>query len=1021
MRTNQASTARHATSAARLFLLRLAAAAAMVLLFTVLSRAGGPKYIAGASYFDPSVTGQPLLWPQGAITYYTDQGDLSPVLLNASANAFVANAFSVWTAVPTAALTITSGGQLAEDVNGTNVYLNSNSTISMPADIQPSATGTPVGVVYDYDGSVTDALIGSGAGDASQCFFNAAYGGDDNFGTFATYQHALIVINGQCALQSSQLTDVEYRLVRVIGEVLGLGWSQVNSNVLTGSPPPAAADYAGFPVMHETDPLNCIPITLCYANPYQLAMDDAASLSRLYPVTAQNQANFPSGEIFSAVTARIYGSVWFTDRYGNPTQAMQGVNVVARWIDDTTGLPSRQYAAAGVSGFLFIGDAGNPITGFDDALGDPLAQWGSNSQTVEGFFDLAGLLPPNDNSTQYQLSIEPVDPNWSAEVGPYSPGPVSPSGYAQSILLTVAPGDEAEQDILMNDNAQPLPPLPSSWSAPLSVSPAGDWEGSVSGYGNMAYYLLAAQSNRTLSVAVTALDESSSPSELKAQPVVGMWVASDLQGAAPPAFTPSPFNQPTFGLTRLDAQVNTSANFLIGISDVRGDGRPDYLYHAYLLYADSVTPARVGVNGGAVTLQGTGFYQGLTATIGSAAVTPLAVSAAQMILPAPAYPDGVQNITVSDPVSGGSSVMTGALTYGATASDILLLIGGGSNPPTPVGTQATNPVSVRVLAADGVTPVNGATIAWSANNGVQLSACAGISACSVTSDQNGDAATWLTPSAAGVDTIVATLAPGAYPSSPSVTATLEATESASNIGVLTPYLWISQGANVSVPVTARVLSNGVPLSNAIVNLRVVSGAGTLSAPSASTNSNGYANATLTVTQIAAVVQVTACLAPGNAPCQTLYSTPVPLAQQNLQPVSGGGQVSTGQAFQPVVVRVTDSSSPPNPVVAAPVAFLSTVLRPGGTSSAGGNGGTTPSNPAMPVILEVTQSNLTTDVNGLASIVPSAGSFSAPLEVDIGITAGINASLDEPLQMLPALANGGGDEPAKPRGEGFGMH
>ena len=141
------------------------------------------------------------------------------------------SAFGQWTSVPTAALTVTSGGQLAEDVNGTNVTLNSDGTISMPADIQPTATGTPIGIVYDYDGSVTDALIGAGAGDSSQCFSNAAFGGNDNYGSFATYQHALIVINGQCAQQSSQLTDVEYRLVRVIGSVLGLGWSQVNPNV----------------------------------------------------------------------------------------------------------------------------------------------------------------------------------------------------------------------------------------------------------------------------------------------------------------------------------------------------------------------------------------------------------------------------------------------------------------------------------------------------------------------------------------------------------------------------------------------------------------------------------------------------------------------------------------------------------------------------------------------------------------------------------------------------------------------
>jgi hypothetical protein len=266
---------------------------------------------------------------------------------------------------------------------------------------------------------------------------------------------------------------------------------------------------------------------------------------------------------------------------------------------------------------------------------------------------------------------------------------------------------------------------------------------------------------------------------------------------------------------------------------------------------------------------------------------------------------------------------------------------------------------------------------------------------------------------------VATLAPGVYQSSPSVTATLEATETASDIGVLTPYVWISQGATVSVPISARVLSNGVPQISATVNLTVVAGPGTLSAASASTNSTGYANATLTVTQIAAVVQVVACVAPGNAPCQTFYATPVPLAQQNLQPVSGGGQVSSGQAFLPVVVRVTDSASPPDPVIAAPVAFLTTVLRPEGSTSAGGNGETNPGNPAMPIILEVSQSNATTDVNGLASIVPSAGSFSPPLEVDVGITAGTSASLDEPLELLPALASGAGDESAKARGEGAG--
>ncbi|MFZ0732880.1 MAG: IPT/TIG domain-containing protein [Candidatus Sulfotelmatobacter sp.] len=682
---------------ARVFLLRLAVAATIVLAFSLSLRAGGPKQIAGPTYFDPSMTGQPLVWPQGLITYYTDQGDLSSILPNTSANSFVASSFAVWTSVSTAAIGATSGGELGEDVNGTNVILNADGTISMPADIEPTATGSPVGVVYDADGSVSDALLGAGAGNSSECFSNAVFGGNDNFGSLATYQHALIVINGQCAQQSSQLTDVEYRLVRVIGNVLGLGWSQLNVNVQTGSPAPAPADYAGFPVMHFTDSSYCAPITRCYSNPYQLSTDDVAAISRLYPITTQNQPGFPGKQVFASSTARIHGSVWFTDARGNRTEPMQGVNVVARWIDPSTGLPSRQYAASSVSGFLFTGNAGNPITGFDDALGDPFSEWGSNNTSVEGFFDLAGLPLPNGGSAQYQLSAEGLDPMWSPGVGPYAPGPVSPSGRFSPITVTVTAGADVAQDILMAGTAQPLPQAASSWTSPAAMPSGGDWQSSLNGYGDTAYFLLPAQANRTLSVAVTALDESGSSSEVKTQPIIGMWAASDPQGTGPPTFTSSPFNELTFGMTRLDTQVLAAGNFLIGISDLRGDGRPDYRYHAHVLYADSAFPSRVSVSGGAFTIQGTGFAPGLTATIGNVAASQLAVSAGQMTLAASANADGPRDITVTDPVSGASTTMTGALTYGAAATDSIVLLYG-LNPSTPVGTQATHPVSVRVFA-----------------------------------------------------------------------------------------------------------------------------------------------------------------------------------------------------------------------------------------------------------------------------------------------------------------------------------
>ena len=189
---------------ARSFFFRLATALAIVVLFAALAHAGGPKYVAGSSYFNASTMGQPLNWSLGQVNYYTDQGDLSPILPNNSANVLVADAFAQWTSSATAALTVAGAGQLAEDVNGSNIAVDSAGMVSAPADITPSATKTPVGIVYDFDGTVTDALLGAGAGATSQCFWNAVYGGVDNFGASANFLHALVVINGQCALQSSQ-------------------------------------------------------------------------------------------------------------------------------------------------------------------------------------------------------------------------------------------------------------------------------------------------------------------------------------------------------------------------------------------------------------------------------------------------------------------------------------------------------------------------------------------------------------------------------------------------------------------------------------------------------------------------------------------------------------------------------------------------------------------------------------------------------------------------------------------------
>ena len=81
----------------------------------------------------------------------------------------------------------------------------------------------------------------------------------------------------------------------------------------------------------------------------------------------------------------------------------------------------------------------------------------------------------------------------------------------------------------MSGSAQPVPPWAATetWSAPAQVPSPAIGSARLSGYGDVGYFLITAQANRTLSIAVTALDETGAPSESKAQPVVGIWTLGD--------------------------------------------------------------------------------------------------------------------------------------------------------------------------------------------------------------------------------------------------------------------------------------------------------------------------------------------------------------------------------------------------------------------------------------------------------------------------------------------------------------
>ena len=990
----------------RTLLLILLIAGMILFLLPQLAHGGGPGYVAGVSYFDPLVKGVPLTWSQGALNYYTDQGNLSSLLPQASADAFVADAFSRWTGISTVAISATQAGHLAEDVSGQNVVRNPDGSITMPADILPTATGTPVGIVYDYDGAVTDALLGSGAGGTGACFTNAVFGGDDNFSTDGHFLHALVILNGNCATTSTQLTDMKYRLVRVLGRVLGLDWSQANVNVFTNNPPWTLDDLNGLSIMHAVDETVCVPITICFATADQPKMDDRAAISRLYPVTTQNQSRFPGKQLFFENTIRIHGSVHFVDASGQAAQPMQGVNVVARWIDPNTGQPSRSSVATSVSGFLFRGNAGNPVNGYVDLLGQRYDRFGSDDSAVEGSFDVAGLEIPNGAaSAQYELSVEPLDPIWSASLAPYGIPQITPSGATQPIVVTVSKGGDVQQDLLMSGSAHPPQDWfePTDYSNPAPVPSSGEWAGTISGYGNTDYFRFTGQGSRTLSVELTALDEFGATSQNKLQSIIGMWALSDPPGTLASAHTPMPFNTLIFGLTQLNAVLNGTADFRIGITDDRGDGRPDYGYLARVFYGDHVTPARARVAGGTpVTVNGFGFRPGNTVTVSATSASVLALNSNEVTFTAPAMADGIQSVSLTDPATLANSVMTNVLTYGAGPTDnIRLLIG--SNPATPVGVQAVNPVRVQATASDGVTPVAGASVVFSVTPAASLSACGGRTTCTVYTDESGIASTYVTVLTTGAMTITAALAPASYNPPKTVQASLLGTQSALDLGALYSYQFLAQGATLDIPLTARVLANGVPLKSRTVTYRIVTGSGTLNPTSPVTDNNGYATSTLHVTSVSSDVRVSVCVEPGDTPCQTYYLISVLSSALKLEPVSGSVQVVIGgQNFQPVTVRVVDSSAVPNYVRGASAVFSSILCRPQHDEPVRWVGDTVIGNHSAPVIVSTTENTATSDVEGLASFQPAT--LSAGMLV-MGTTTAGPSSLPFQLDSVWQLGTG----------------
>jgi hypothetical protein len=357
----------------------------ILLLAPVSLSAGGPKYVAGVSFFNPGIVGQPVHWAGGQVNYYVDQGALTSGIDNQQATAMVDAAAALWSAVPTAGVTLVRKGSLNEDVNSANV-VPGNQIIAQPSDVAPAATNYPLAVIYDANGAVLDAVLGAYTSDPTNCEKSGVVVWIDNFNPDATIAHAVMVLNGRCATSSNLLSMMQFQLERAFGLVLGLDYAQVNPGALENGEPQGTE---GWPVMQPMSG-SCGPAGgTCIPDPATLRYDDIAALNRIYPITADNLAAFP-GKVLTAA------------------------NTV-----------SFKYTITFVSGAYFNGKHGNPITGWTDSNGNQLTKWGSNNTSLQGYFDLRYMpLPPGMPTANYQITFESIDPlyTYANSVGPYIDG-----------------------------------------------------------------------------------------------------------------------------------------------------------------------------------------------------------------------------------------------------------------------------------------------------------------------------------------------------------------------------------------------------------------------------------------------------------------------------------------------------------------------------------------------------------------------------------------------------------------------
>lgn len=946
--------------------------------------AGGPRWVTGPPYFTGS--GAPVVWYTSHPLYFTDAGDLSATVDHAAANALVAGAAAVWN-VPASSLVLAQGGTLNEHVSGANSYFGANGVV-FPADVQSgNYQAVQIAVVYDRDGSITDLLLGNGASDPSGCLQNGVTESVDSIVPAGFIEHAVLVLNGRCTgPEPEKQTQMQYQLMRAFGRALGLGWSQTNDNVFTGSPQPTLNQALNWPVMHPID-IICGPYTYqCMPQPFTLRPDDVSALGELYNIA---KGTAPQGKVDTGQDAsQIFGRVLFPSGQG-----MQGVNVLGRRWHQYVDISRAEdwYTTSSVSGTQFRQSNGNPVTGIDSTFA---GTQGSGNPYLEGYYNLQRVPMLSGDWMVVILETEPINPLYTGTyaVGPYGSNTVQPSGADHPLPeglfvsygyagIDFSPTGPAASCSTAGDGTE---------AAPATVAPTGWWTGLLCGYAHAAWSSLAVKANRSFTVEVTAEDEQGFATTAKALPVIGVWNATDPRGSLPTVAAASQaFNGQTTGMTALTVSNTQPDQLRMVIADQRGDGRPDFNYQARVLYADSLSPATVSASGGTVTITGMGFRPGDAVTVNGVAATVSGWTANTITTTVPtlqalgASTALAADVTVTDSSTGGTTTMSGALNYGAPRATLSLVTAPSGT--VPVGQAAPVAFAVQVRGSDGVAPVAGESVSFTAVSGSVLFAACGTGACTITTNASGIASTMVTPEGAGIITLQAAGVDG------TATAFFSAVVRAQSVVPVQALEYVAAGATVVWNAQLDLYDNLSSTAGIPVTWAQTAGTVAINPSHTRANPQGVAQTLVTVGPVPAGSQATFAGCAWTSVCATFTARGVDPAEFRVAAISGTNQaVSAAGTLLPVMLQVTDVAG--HPVAGATVQIYQTV-----------NGWQPPCPaqgrcPIAPTYASA-QSTVVSDVNGLVTIAPEQLSGIAET-TDLAAVSGKQGFLGLTLEKQP---------------------